>query len=211
MIKLCVFDFDSTLIDAETIDTLALAHGVGDMVFDITKRSMEGEIDFFESLTARVRLIKGMSVDSAIEICKKLPPMNGAKELITRLKELGIRVVVFSGGFHFATDFMRDILGYDESFANILHHKNGVLTGFVGGEMMFSNSKGEMLLRLQKILNIGKDETMCVGDGANDISMFKHAKISIAFCAKDILKRSATHCVDIKDLREILKILDKNV
>lgn len=207
-IKLCVFDFDSTLMDGETIDFLAHANGVGKEVSRITQMAMAGELDFFESLSQRVALLKGMSCSKALEICKNLPPMNGAKELIAELKSRDIKVVVFSGGFHMATDNMREILGYDESFANILHQKDGVLTGLVGGEMMFSSSKGEMLERLQKILNISKDETMCVGDGANDISMFKHAGFSVAFCAKQALKQHATCCIDTADMREIIKILD---
>lgn len=207
-IKLCVFDFDSTLMDGETIDELAVSFGVGDEVKHITQKAMAGELDFFESLTRRVALLKGLSLQKATEICKNLPLMNGAKELIAELKSREIKVIVFSGGFHLATDNMREILGYDESFANILHQKDGVLTGLVGGEMMFSSSKGEMLLRMQKILNISKDETMCVGDGANDISMFKHSSIKVAFCAKPVLKAAATHCIDTKDLREIIKILD---
>lgn len=209
MIKLCVFDFDSTLMDGETIDELAVAFGMGDQVKSITERAMAGELDFFESLSQRVALLKGMSYSKAVEICKNLPPMNGAKELISALKERDIRVVVFSGGFHMATDAMQEILGYDANFANILHQKDGVLTGLVGGEMMFSSSKGEMLERLQKILNISKDETMCVGDGANDISMFERSGIKVAFCAKPVLKAAATHCIDTKDLRQVIKILDQ--
>ncbi|MBE2984146.1 phosphoserine phosphatase SerB [Campylobacter sp. RM13119] len=208
MIKLCVFDFDSTLMDGETIDILADAYGVGDKVKEITKKAMQGELDFFESLSKRVALLNGMPTSLVSEVCSNLKQMNGAKELVKGLKERGIKVIVFSGGFHIATDLMREEIGYDESFANILHEKDGVLTGLVGGEMMFGFSKGEMIKRMQKILGVSKDETMCVGDGANDASMFKHAGISVAFCAKEILKKSATHCVDTKDLREILRILD---
>ena len=85
--------------------------------------------------------------------------------------------------------------------------KDGILSGEVGGEMMFGSSKGDMIDRLCGLLNLGKDEIMCVGDGANDISMFRKCDLSIAFCAKDILKKEATHCVDVKDLREILKFI----
>ncbi|MCR4941404.1 MAG: phosphoserine phosphatase SerB [Campylobacter sp.] len=208
MIKLCAFDFDSTLIQGETIDELALAYGVGDEVKKITEAAMKGELDFFESLIKRVSLLKGMSVENVKKVCSKLKPTNGAVELVGELKKRGIKVVVFSGGFHRATDPMRNIIGYDESFANILHQKNGYLSGLVGGEMMFSMSKGEMLQRLQRLMGISEDETMCVGDGANDIFMFEHAKTSIAFCAKEILKQSASHCIDTCDMREILKILE---
>jgi phosphoserine phosphatase len=81
------------------------------------------------------------------------------------------------------------------------------LTGAVGGEMMYSDAKGDMIVRLQNLLGITEEETLVVGDGANDLSMFKHAKVKVAFCAKPILREAATHCVDVKDLREILKIV----
>jgi len=91
-----------------------------------------------------------------------------------------------------------------------LHAKDGVLTGLVGGEMMFSSSKGEMIQRVQKLLNVSKENTLAVGDGANDASMFKYAGVSVAFCAKDVLKKEATDIVDIKDLKEVAKIaIDK--
>ena len=99
--------------------------------------------------------------------------MPGASELIAALKQKGIKFVVFSGGFHIATDKMQEKLKFDANFANILHHKDGILTGEVGGEMMFGSSKGEMIDRLKGLLNLDKSEIMCVGDGANDVSMFR--------------------------------------
>ena len=205
MKKLCVFDFDSTLMDGETIDFLADEAGVGEEVAKITKKAMDGELDFFESLNKRVSLLKGLDIFRVEEICQNLPYMNGAKETIKELKKRGFVVAVFSGGFRNATAHARDILGYDIDFANILHHKDRKLTGLVGGEMMFDFSKGDMILRLQKLLNIDKADTVVVGDGANDRSMFQYADTKIAFCAKDILKKEATVVVDKKDLREILK------
>ncbi|WP_069638248.1 phosphoserine phosphatase SerB [Campylobacter pinnipediorum] len=207
MIKLCIFDFDSTLMDGETIDILAESYGVGDEVKNITKKAMAGELDFFESLTSRVSLLEGMSYFLAKDICENLPVMNGAKELIENLKAKGIKVIVFSGGFDLGTNAMQKKLNFDASFANILHQKDGKLTGRVGGEMMFGFSKGKMLQKIQKIINVDISNTMCVGDGANDISMFEYSNLKIAFCANEILKQNATHCVDKKDLREILKLI----
>ncbi|HHD80496.1 MAG TPA: phosphoserine phosphatase SerB, partial [Campylobacterales bacterium] len=97
-------------------------------------------------------------------------------------------------------------LGIDAAFSNVLQEKNGIFTGKVGGDMMFGLSNGDMLQRLQNILGIGREDTLVVGDGANDLSMFEFADTRVAFCAKPILKESATHIVDTKDLREILKI-----
>ncbi len=194
-------------MDGETIDILARSYGVGDEVKNITKKAMAGELDFFESLTSRVSLLEGMSYFLAKDICENLPVMNGAKELIDNLKAKGIKVVVFSGGFDLGTNAMQKKLNFDASFANILHQKDGKLTGRVGGEMMFGFSKGKMLQKIQKIINVDISNTMCVGDGANDISMFEYSNLKIAFCANEILKQNATHCVDQKDLREILKLI----
>lgn len=205
--KLCVFDFDSTLMDGETIDFLADELGLKEKVSTITARAMAGELDFFESLVERVGLLKGLKASKVDEICHSLPFMKGAKEIIQELKKRGYIVVVFSGGFRNATDYAKDILGFDTSFANILHSKDGVLSGQVGGDMMFGFSKGDMLKRLQLIMQIKKEDTMVVGDGANDLSMFKYAKTKIAFCANDILKKEANCLIEKKDLREILGVI----
>ena len=138
-------------------------------------------------------------------ICKNLPFMPGAKETIAKLKKMGYTVIVFSGGFRNATSFAKDILGYDADFSNILHSKDGVLTGLVGGDMMFDFSKGDMLQRVQKLLNVDRANTVVVGDGANDRSMFKYANTRVAFCAKEVLKKEANIVIDKKDSTEILK------
>lgn len=207
MIKLCVFDFDSTLMDGETIDFLAKPLGIGEQVSEITERAMRGELDFFESLTKRVSLLKGLECSKVEEICKNLPYMPNAKETIKELKSRGIKVVVFSGGFKNATTIAKDLLGFDAHFSNTLHVRDGSLSGLVGGEMMFDTSKGLMLQNVQSLLGVSNDETMVVGDGANDRSMFVHAKLKVAFCAKPILKEYANAIVDKKDLKEILNYL----
>ncbi len=203
--KLCVFDFDSTLMDGETIDFLAQELGIGEKVAAITDMAMRGELDFFESLTTRVKLLEGLEVKRVDEICANLPMMPGAQESVAELKKRGYRVVVFSGGFKNATTVAAQKLGLDADFSNVLHHREGRLTGLVGGEMMFDFSKGEMLKRIQSILGISPEQTVAVGDGANDRSMFARAGTKIAFCAKEILKKEATAVVETKDLREILK------
>lgn len=205
MIKLAVFDFDSTLMDGETIDFLAEPLHVKDKVSAITKKAMEGELDFFESLTKRVKFLEGLKFSQAKEICENLPFIDGAKECISELKKRGVTVIVFSGGFHLATSHAKNILGYDAEFANELHVKDGSLSGLVGGEMMFGFSKGVMLERMQNILHVNKEETMSVGDGANDISMFNHSHLKVAFCAKKALEQSANIVIKTKDLREILE------
>lgn len=203
--KLAVFDFDSTLMDGETLEFLAKELGIEKEVKTITDKAMRGELDFFESLQKRVSLLKGLPVEKVDEICHNLPLMKGAKEVVQGLKQRGYKVVCFSGGFKNATTYFKDILGLDCDFSNILHSKDGLLTGLVGGEMMFNTSKGEILTRLQSVLGISTEETLVVGDGANDISMFNHAATRVAFCAKPILKEHATIIIDEKDLSLILE------
>jgi len=203
--KLAVFDFDSTLMDGETIDFLAKPLGLEEKVASITEKAMAGELDFFESLIERVSLLKGLPYDQAVEICKDLPLMPGAEELIPALKQKGYKVVCFSGGFRIGTSPAKDKLGLDADFSNVLHQKDGVLTGQVGGDMMFGFSKGDMIQRLQNILGVTRENTLVCGDGANDLSMFEHADTRIAFCAKEVLKKEANIVIDEKDLTKILE------
>jgi len=205
--KLAVFDFDSTLMDGETIDFLAKPLGLEEKVAEITHRAMAGELDFFEALTTRVALLKGLEKSKVEEICGSLPLMNGASEVVRGLKERGYKVICFSGGFRTATAPASKRLGIDADFSNILHEESGVLTGKVGGDMMFGFSKGDMIVRLQNLLGISLENTLVVGDGANDLSMFEHADTRVAFCAKEVLKREATHIIDTRDLTEILNIV----
>ena len=202
--KLAVFDFDSTLMDGETLEFLAKELGIEKEVKTITDMAMRGELDFFESLQKRVSLLKGLSVEKVDKICHSLPLMKGAKEVVEGLKQQDYKVVCFSGGFKNATTYFAKELGLDCEFSNILHSKDGILTGLVGGEMMFNTSKGEVLTRLQSVLGITPEETLVVGDGANDISMFKHAGIRVAFCAKPILRQHANIIIEEKNLELIL-------
>ena len=204
MKKLAVFDFDSTLMDGETIDFLAAELGFEQEVAKITEAAMAGQIDFFESLNERAKFLKGLEQSRVDQICHSLPYMPGAKETIATVKDAGYTVVCFSGGFRNATSYAKDILGYDSDFSNILHAKDGVLSGLVGGDMMFGFSKGDMLVRLQSLLGASKASTIVVGDGANDKSMFAYADTRVAFCAKPVLKEVANVIVDSKDLTLML-------
>jgi phosphoserine phosphatase len=205
MTKLAVFDFDSTLMDGETIDFLAKELGLEKEVGDITKDAMSGKLDFFESLITRVALLKGLDYRKVIDICKTLPLMSGAKETVKALQNQGYKVICFSGGFRVATTPVRFSIGLDADFSNVLHHKNGKLTGLVGGDMMFDYSKGDMLIRIQKLLGVTRTDTLVVGDGANDKSMFAHADKRVAFCGHDILKAEANIIIEEKDLTQILE------
>ena len=205
MLKLAVFDFDSTLMDGETIDFFAEELGIGEKVAYITEEAMSGRLDFFESLQSRVKLLEGLEFSVVEKISQNLPYMPGAVETIAELKKRGMTVVCFSGGFRTATGHAKDILGYDADFSNVLHQKDGKLTGLVGGDMMFNYSKGDMLQRLQNILGVSEEETLVCGDGANDLSMFAHAGTRVAFCAREILQKEANIIIDTKDLKKILE------
>lgn len=202
--KLAVFDFDSTLMEGETLEFIAREYGIEPLMKEITANAMEGKIDFFESLVQRVALLKGAKEETIVKICRELPYTKGAKETISTLKKMGYKVVCFSGGYDTATIPAQQVLGYDAQFSNILHFKNGEMTGLVGGEMMFSDSKGKMLKRLQTLLDITEEDTLVTGDGANDLSMFAFAAKRVAFCAKPILKQNANIIIENKDLTEIL-------
>ena len=203
--KLAVFDFDSTLMDGETLDIIAKETDYYKEIKEITAKGMRGELDFFESLTSRVALLEGMKLKKVNEICESLPIMNGAKETIKELKKKNYKCVCFSGGFKNATSIFVERLGLDGEFSNIFHAKNDILTGKVGGEMMFADSKGNMLLTLQKLLGISYENTLAIGDGANDLSMFKYAKNRVAFCSKEIIKKEANIIINEKDLRLIIE------
>ncbi len=207
-LKLAVFDFDSTLMDGETINFFAEELGIGEEVSRITEEAMAGRLDFFESLQQRVRLLAGLEYEKVEKIAHSLPYMPGAKETIAALRAKGVKVVCFSGGFCVATSYAKGILGYDADFSNVLHEKDGRLTGHVGGDMMFGFSKGDLLIRLQALLGIDRSQTLVCGDGANDLSMFAHAGTRVAFCAKEVLKREANIVVEEKDLTKILEYID---
>jgi len=203
--KLAVFDFDSTLMDGETIDFLADELGLKKEVAAITEEAMSGRLDFFESLTTRVELLKGLEYKKVVDICKDLPLMPGAIDTINELKKMDYKVICFSGGFRVGTGPAKEKLGLHADFSNVLHHKDGLLTGLVGGDMMFDFSKGDMLQRVQALMGISNEDTLVVGDGANDRSMFTFAAKKVAFCAHDILKKEANIIVDTKDLTQILE------
>jgi phosphoserine phosphatase len=152
--KLAVFDFDSTLMDGETIDFLANELGIKEEVSTITKKAMRGDLDFFESLTTRVGLLKGLEYKKVIDICKDLPLMPGAEQTVKELHKRDYKVICFSGGFREGTTPARKKLGLDADFSNFLHHRNGKLSGLIGGDMMFEFSKGDMLQRLQSLMGI---------------------------------------------------------
>uniref|UniRef100_A9A763 phosphoserine phosphatase n=1 Tax=Methanococcus maripaludis (strain C6 / ATCC BAA-1332) TaxID=444158 RepID=A9A763_METM6 len=206
--KLILFDLDSTLADCEVIDEIAKFAGVESEIKKITEEAMKGKINFEESLKRRVKFLKGLSVEKLDEFAENIPIMNGAPELIGELKKQGYVTALVSGGFDFGAEHVKKVLGLDYAYSNTLLSENGILTGEVIGPVMSETAKGDILEEIAANENIALENTVVVGDGANDISMFERAGLGIAFCAKEILRSKADICIDKKDLKEILNYLN---
>ncbi|MGK0499381.1 MAG: phosphoserine phosphatase [Oceanicoccus sp.] len=205
--RLVVFDMDSTLIEAEVIDEWAKAAGVGDQVAAITERAMAGELDFTESFKARVRLLKGLDESVLAEIAKNLPVTEGAEQLVSTLKRLGYKTAILSGGFNYFGAYLQNKLGIDYVYANELEIADGKVTGNVTGVVVDGNRKAELLRQIAAQENISLEQSIAVGDGANDLPMLSIAGLGIAFRAKPIVKESAKQAISTLGLDGILYLL----
>ena len=212
MTKLAVFDFDSTLMDGECID-IVLKEVVQDSqsiqnLEALRAKGMRGEVDLQQSLEQRISHFRGLSLDRLEAICQTLPWMLNAKTTIAELKQRGYFTLCLSGAFRTATRRVLSDLRMDAYCCNTLESKNGILTGVINGNLMHHHSKGEMLAMIQAELNISKKNTIAIGDGANDLSLFAYAEKKVAFCAQAILIEKANCVIENKDLSEILPFAD---
>ncbi len=205
--RLVCFDMDSTLIQAEVIDELAAAAGVGDEVATITESAMRGEIDFSESFRRRLRLLKGMPEAVLDGIAERLPITEGAERLITTLKKCGYKVAILSGGFTYFANYLKQRLGIDYVYANELTFENGLLTGEVAGDIVDGARKAELLKQLAAQENLSLKQVIAVGDGANDLPMLSIAGLGIAYHAKPIVNEQARHIISNVGLDGILYFL----
>jgi len=205
--RLVVFDMDSTIVDAEIIDELAKACGVGKQVADITVKGMNGEIDFEESLRERVKLLKGLPVETLEEIRKNMKLTSGSEELIRALKGMGFKLALISGGFTYFTDELKNRLGFDYSYANELVIKDGRVSGEIKGEIIDSKRKADIVQEIMKKEGLTNEEVVAVGDGANDRIMIKNAGLGIAFNAKDVLKKVADGSITKNNLLGLIYCL----
>jgi phosphoserine phosphatase len=205
--RLFVFDMDSTLIQGEVIDELAKLHGVGDQVSAITASAMRGELDFKQSLTRRVALLRGLPATSFETVLKSVPLADGAERLISTLKMLGYKTAILSGGFMFFGEHLQTRLGIDYVFANELEMENGVVTGNVVGDIVDGKQKAQLLEAIALTENISLDQVVAVGDGANDLPMLNLAGMGIAFHAKPLVRESASHAVSHLGLDSLLYLI----
>lgn len=205
--RLICFDMDSTLIGTEVIDELADRAGVGDKVREITASAMRGEIDFIESFTRRVALLKGLDVSVMDEIAANLPYNEGLEHMMTVLKRVGYKTAILSGGFTYFGKELQRRFGFDYVYANELEIEDGKLTGKFVGEVVDGRRKAELLRLLCQFENINLEQSVAVGDGANDLPMLNLAGLGIAYHAKPKVKANARQSISTTGLDGILYFL----
>ncbi|HUI33381.1 MAG TPA: phosphoserine phosphatase SerB [Dysgonamonadaceae bacterium] len=184
MRRVICFDMDSTLIQTEVIDELAMKAGVGDQVKAITEKAMHGEIDFAESFKERVKLLKGLEVSVLQEVVENLPITEGLDRLIAVLKKVGFKIAILSGGFTYFGNYLKEKYQLDYMYANELEIVDGKLTGNYIGDIVDAKRKAELLRLIAQVEKVDIRQTVAVGDGANDLLMLETAGLGIAFHAK---------------------------
>jgi len=205
--RLVCFDMDSTLIQTEVIDELAELAGVGKEVKAITELAMHGDIDFDESFTRRMKLLKGLSEEVLQGVAVNLPLAKGAKRLIDTLKNYGFKTAILSGGFSYFGRYLQKELGIDYLYANQLEIKDGVLTGGYLGDIVNGDKKAEYLKEIAEKEGININQTIAIGDGANDMPMLNVAGLGIAFHAKPKVKNNAQSSISSIGLDGVLYLL----
>jgi phosphoserine phosphatase len=205
--KLIVFDMDSTLIQHEVIDEMAMVHGIGDKVKHITDRAMNGELNFDEALRERVALLKGLKRESMEEIMSRLKLTDGVERLIREVKKKGYKTAILSGGFRYFAENFRQRLGMDYAYANDLEFDGNVLSGKVKGTIINAQEKARLVEELAAKENISLSQVVAVGDGANDLPMLAKAGFGIAFHAKEKVRKEARHQMSHGSMTTILYFL----
>jgi phosphoserine phosphatase len=205
--RLVAMDMDSTLIQMEVIDELARIHGVADRVEQITRTAMAGGMPFELSLAERVAMLEGLSYERVMTVARHLPLTDGAREMLHVLRTLGYKTAVISGGFTFAANALKDQLGLDYAYANQLDVQDGKLTGRVLEPIVGPQRKADLLDTIAQREGIALEQTIAIGDGANDLLMLERAGLGIAFHAKPKLRASADTALRAGGLDRILYLL----
>lgn len=205
--RLVVMDVDSTLIQDEVIELFAAHAGCEEQVAEVTARAMAGELDFEQSLHARVALLAGLDASVVEKVRAEVRLTPGARTLIRTLKRLGYQVGVVSGGFTQVTDGLKDQLGLDFASANTLEIVDGKLTGRVVGEIVDRAGKARLLRRFAAEAGVPLSQTVAIGDGANDLDMLNAAGLGVAFNAKPVVRRAAHTAVNVPFLDTVLYLL----
>lgn len=205
--RLVVLDMDSTFIRQEVIDLLAIRAGVGAEVSAITERSMRGEMDFRQSLTARTSLLAGLPETIFDAVRSEITLSQGAAQLVQVLHSLGEKIAIVSGGFENVISPILQGVGVDYFKANLLEIESGFLTGRIIGPVVDREAKALYLQELARELEIPLSQTVAVGDGANDLGMMEIAGLSIAFNAKPIVVQAADVAITDGDLLGVLKFM----
>ena len=208
-LKLLAMDMDSTLITIECIDELGGLVNRKSEISEITTKAMRGEIDYPESLRQRVALLSGLGEDALQEVYDdKLRLTPGAEALVERCRRHSVKLLLVSGGFTFFTERLRARLGFDDTISNVLEVEGGKLTGKVLGSIVDASAKAAKFRQMAQRLGAALEQTVAIGDGANDLAMMAEAGTSVAFHAKPVVRAKATHALDFSGLDGVLNLFE---